>query len=61
MFTHSASAVAVLLLIATTSTGEVMQLNVPNSPPSGTQTLNGSFQGYSMEMASFPDIAGNLS
>jgi hypothetical protein len=57
----STDALAVLLLTATTALGDTVQLNVPKSPPTGTQTLSGSFQGYSMEMASFASIAGNLS
>jgi hypothetical protein len=40
--------------------GHSVVLNIPEVPPSGTQVLSGSFQGFSMEMASFPDIAGNL-
>jgi hypothetical protein len=47
--------------VLTTTATEVVQLNVPGEPPAGTSTLSGSFQGYSMEMASFPDMAGNLS
>lgn len=40
---------------------ETVQLNVPTSPPPGTQIISGGFQGYSMEMASFASMAGNLS
>jgi hypothetical protein len=50
-----------LLSGATGSNGQVIQVNVPDIPPAGTNTLTGSFQGYSMEVASFADIAGNLS
>jgi hypothetical protein len=40
--------------------GHSIVLDIPEAPPAGTQSLSGSFQGFSMEMASFPDIAGNL-
>ncbi|KAF2993348.1 hypothetical protein E8E13_000650 [Curvularia kusanoi] len=40
---------------------QTLLLNIPDAPPPGTQTLSGSFQGYSMEIASFADLAGNLS
>jgi hypothetical protein len=61
LFLHGTCAVAVLLLTCTIKADEVVQLSVPKSPPFGTQILSGSFQGYSMEMASFPSIAGNVS
>ena len=40
--------------------GDRVVLDIPDRPPSGTQVLSGAFQGFSMEMASFPDIAGDL-
>ncbi|KAH4605407.1 hypothetical protein HBI70_057420 [Parastagonospora nodorum] len=52
---------AALLHTAAATTSNVIQLEIPDSPPAGTQSLSGSFQGYSMEMASFPSMAGNLS
>jgi hypothetical protein len=39
---------------------QMVKLTIPDSPPAGTQALSGSFQGYSMEVASFADMAGNL-
>jgi hypothetical protein len=47
-------------LIATGVFTQTIKLNVPDAPPPGTQVLTGSFQGYSMEVASFANIAGNL-
>ncbi|KAH7383955.1 hypothetical protein BKA66DRAFT_549380 [Pyrenochaeta sp. MPI-SDFR-AT-0127] len=46
---------------AISAPAEPVKLTIPDAPPSGTQTLDGSFQGYSMEMASFVNIAGNIS
>lgn len=54
-------ALAVLLSSATGSNGQSIQVDIPDTPPAGTNTLSGSFQGYSMEVASFANIAGNLS
>ena len=54
-------AAAALLHPAAAATNNVIRLEIPDSPPPGTQSLSGSFQGYSMEMASFPSMAGNLS
>lgn len=53
--------VVLLFTAATALGGHAIQLNVPNAPPAGTNTLTGSFQGYSMEIASFAHIAGNIS
>jgi hypothetical protein len=50
-----------LLFTAISASAQTVQLNIPDAPPPGTQTLSGSFQGYSMEVASFADMAGNLS
>ncbi|OAG02711.1 uncharacterized protein CC84DRAFT_1250585 [Paraphaeosphaeria sporulosa] len=55
------ASVAIACAIAPGAAGEVVQLQVPNRPPVGTNVLTGSFQGYSMEFASFPAIAGNYS
>jgi hypothetical protein len=52
---------SVSCFVAVTTATQMVQLDIPNSPPAGTQTLSGSFQGYSMEVASFADMAGNLS
>jgi hypothetical protein len=52
---------AMACAVAPGAAGEVVRLQVPNRPPVGTNILTGSFQGYSMEFASFPTIAGNLS
>lgn len=49
-----------LSLAAVSAAAQTMQLKIPDAPPAGTQTLSGSFQGYSMEVASFADLAGNL-
>lgn len=54
-------ALITLCLAATSTAARTIVLSIPNAPPPGTQTLSGSFQGYSMEVASFPDLAGNLS
>lgn len=43
------------------ASAETIKLTIPDAPPVGTQTLDGSYQGYSMEVASFADIAGDLS
>lgn len=54
------SSVSLLLALATIGIAtEEVKLQVPDVPPIGTLTLDGSFQGYSMELASYPDIAGN--
>ncbi|KAF9731225.1 hypothetical protein PMIN03_005546 [Paraphaeosphaeria minitans] len=53
--------VAIACAFAPSAAGEVVQLQVPNRPPAGTHVLTGSFQGYSIEFASFPAIAGNYS
>lgn len=58
---YAICAAAALLHTAAATTNNVIQLEIPDSPPAGTQSLSGSFQGYSMEMASFPSMAGNLS
>jgi hypothetical protein len=50
-----------LLFTAISAAAQTVLLNIPDAPPPGTQTLSGSFQGYSMEVASFADMAGNLS
>lgn len=49
-----------LCLAAVGAVGQTVKLAVPDAPAAGTQVLSGSFQGYSMEMASFPNMAGNL-
>jgi hypothetical protein len=49
-----------ILCLAAVGVGQTMKLAVPDGPAPGTQVLSGSFQGYSMEMASFPNMAGNL-
>jgi hypothetical protein len=49
-----------LCLTAVVAVSHTVKLVVPDAPAAGTQVLSGSFQGYSMEMASFPSIAGNL-
>ncbi|KAL6707248.1 hypothetical protein ACN47E_004236 [Coniothyrium glycines] len=52
---------AILLnFFALASAADVVNLAVPNAPPAGTLVLDGSYQGYSMEVASFADIAGNI-
>jgi hypothetical protein len=61
LFARGTRAVAVLLPIAIAAMDGPIQLNVPTTPPAGTQMISGSFQGYSMEMASFASIAGNMS
>jgi hypothetical protein len=53
-------AFSALCLIAVGAAAQTVHLDVPDAPPAGTQTLTGSFQGYSMEVASFADMAGNL-
>lgn len=50
-----------LCFVAISTAAEIVQLSIPDAPPAGSQTLSGSFQGYSMEIASFADMAGNLS
>ncbi|KAF3038301.1 hypothetical protein E8E12_004839 [Didymella heteroderae] len=50
-----------LCSLAISTAAQTVQLSIPDAPPAGTQTLSGSFQGYSMEVASFADMAGNLS
>jgi hypothetical protein len=52
---------SVFCFAAVSTATQTVQLNIPDAPPTGTQTLSGSFQGYSMEVASFADMAGNLS
>jgi hypothetical protein len=52
---------AIACAVAPRAAGEVVRLQVPNRPPVETNVLTGSFQGYSMEFASFPSIAGNFS
>ncbi|KAF2686058.1 glycoside hydrolase family 79 protein [Lentithecium fluviatile CBS 122367] len=47
--------------IDTCAASGAVKLVIPNAPPAGTQTLDGAFERYSMEMASFVDLAGNLS
>ena len=49
-----------LYLAAVGTAAQTVKLTIPDAPPAGTQTLSGSFQGYSMEVASFADMAGNL-
>lgn len=51
----------VLLCFAGYASGETVKLTAPSAPASGVQVLDGAFQGFSMELASFPDYAGNLS
>lgn len=58
MGTYSLS---VFSFVAATTATHMVQLDIPSLPPAGTQTLSGSFQGYSMEVASFGDMAGNIS
>ncbi|KAJ8117474.1 hypothetical protein OPT61_g1336 [Boeremia exigua] len=53
-------ALSALYLAILSTAAPTVQLSIPDVPPSGTQTLSGSFQGYSMEVASFADMAGNL-
>lgn len=53
-------ALPLFALAATGVAADSVKLTVPDAPPAGTLTLDGSFQGYSMEVASFADIAGNL-
>ena len=48
-----------LCLAVAGTAAQTVQLVIPDSPPVGTQTLSGSFQGYSMEFASFTTMAGN--
>lgn len=50
-----------LLFAAISAAAQTVLLDIPDAPPPQTQTLSGSFQGYSMEVASFADMAGNLS
>jgi hypothetical protein len=50
-----------LCFTAVSTAAQTVQLTIPDAPPAGTQILSGSFQGYSMEVASFVDMAGNLS
>jgi len=52
--------ICTLCLAAVGVVGQTVKLAVPDGPVPGTQVLSGSFQGYSMEMASFPNMAGNL-
>jgi len=49
-----------LCIAAVGTAAQTVQLSIPDAPPAGTQTLSGSFQGYSMEIASFADMAGNI-
>jgi hypothetical protein len=56
---HSYSLARICVTVAGV-VGHSIVLDIPEAPPAGTQALSGSFQGFSMEMASFPDIAGNL-
>jgi hypothetical protein len=59
--TYSKYTAVASLLTTATAAHDVIQLQVPKPIPAGAQILAGSFQGYSMEMASFPSIAGNIS
>ena len=52
---------SILCLTAVGTAAQVVKLTIPDAPPAGTQILSGSFQGYSMEVASFADMAGNMS
>jgi hypothetical protein len=61
LFSHRTCAAACVFLTAASATNEAIQLNVPDAPAPGSNTLVGSFQGFSMEMADFDKIAGNLS
>jgi hypothetical protein len=58
---HSDCLVALLISTAAAAMTNPIPLRILQSPPAGTQTLTGQFQGYSMEMASFASIAGNIS
>lgn len=53
-------ALATLCLAGFGTASQTVHFNIPKAPPAGTNTLRGSFQGYSMEVASFADMAGNL-
>jgi hypothetical protein len=49
-----------LCLVVVGVIGHSVELTIPDIPAIDTQVLSGSFQGYSIEAASFVDIAGNL-
>ena len=51
---------SILYFAVVPAAAQTVRLTIPDAPPEGTQTLSGSFQGYSMEVASFADMAGNL-
>jgi hypothetical protein len=51
----------VLLCFARYVVGETVKLATPSAPSSGVKVLDAAFQGFSMELASFQDYAGNLS
>lgn len=57
VLTHVYALIAWSLLVL--GAVDVVNLNIPQAPPAGTQVLGGSFQGYSLETASFLDYAGN--
>jgi hypothetical protein len=49
------------LCLASYAAAQTIKLNAPDAPAQGTQTIDGAFQSYSIELASFPQLAGNLS
>jgi hypothetical protein len=61
LFSHRTHAAACIFLSAASATNDAIQLNIPSAPAPGSNTLVGNFQGFSMEMADFDKIAGNLS
>ena len=48
------------LALASYTTAETVKLSAPDALAPPLVTLDGAFQGYSMELASFPQLAGNL-
>ena len=54
------SVYSVPLCLAGCAAAETVRLSVPAAPAPGTIVLDGAYQGYSMELASFRDYAGNL-
>jgi hypothetical protein len=62
---QSVWSIALLCVVASPSVAnEHINLNIPAKPPTGTQILKNdgkAYQGYSMEFASYPFMAGNLS
>lgn len=53
-------ALCTLCFMAVGAAGQSVKLTIPDVPVAGTPIISGSFQGYSMEVASFADMAGNL-